>query len=268
MFKIMIIEDDRSLATLIKESLEKYNYEVCIQKSLRNLEEEFKELKPDLVLLDVNLPYYDGFYICRAFRRESKVPVIFISARSSDMDQIMAMEIGGDDYLVKPFNLEILMAKVKAALRRVYGEYSTTTAARVQVNSFYIDEERFRICYKGQSEELTKTEFKLMLEQIISNAIKYSKEDGKSKKLYIDIKESGEKTLLSIKDEGIGIPSFDLNRFFEPFFTGENGRAHQDSTGIGLYISSEIVKRLGHKLEIKSEPKKGTEVVVEYITKL
>jgi len=108
----------------------------------------------------------------------------------------------------------------------------------------------------------------LMLEQIISNAIKYSKEEGKSKKLYIDIKIRGDKILLSIKDEGIGIPSYDLDRVFEPFFTGENGRRFQDSTGIGLYISSEIVKRLGHKLKIISEPNKGTEVIVEYITKL
>lgn len=162
MFKIMIIEDDHSLNKLIKESLEKYNYEVCIPKSLRNLEEEFKELKPDLVLLDINLPYYDGFYLCRAFRRESKVPVIFISARSSDMDQIMAMELGGDDYLVKPFSLEILIAKVKAALRRVYGEYSMTNTPKTEVKSFYIDEDKFRIYYKGQSQDLTKTEFKLM----------------------------------------------------------------------------------------------------------
>jgi len=145
MYKIMIIEDDCSLANLIKESLEKYNYQVCIPKSLRNLEEEFKELKPDLVLLDINLPYYDGFYLCRTFRRESTVPVIFISARSSDMDQVMAMELGGDDYLVKPFSLEILIAKVKAALRRVYGEYSTANIAKTEVNSFYIDEEKFRI---------------------------------------------------------------------------------------------------------------------------
>lgn len=162
MYKIMIIEDDCSLANLIKESLEKYNYQLCIPKSLRNLEEEFKELKPDLVLLDINLPYYDGFYLCRTFRRESTVPVIFISARSSDMDQVMAMELGGDDYLVKPFSLEILIAKVKAALRRVYGEYSTANIAKTEVNSFYIDEEKFRIYYKGQSEELSKTEFKLM----------------------------------------------------------------------------------------------------------
>lgn len=108
----------------------------------------------------------------------------------------------------------------------------------------------------------------LMLDQIISNAIKYSKEEGKSKNVYIDIKVRGDKTILSIKDQGIGIPSYDLDRIFEPFFTGENGRIFQDSTGIGLYISSEIVKRLGHKIEINSELKKGTEVIVEYITKL
>ena len=108
----------------------------------------------------------------------------------------------------------------------------------------------------------------LMLEQVISNAIKYSREDGKTKKIHIQLLHREEHTILSIRDEGIGIPSYDIGRVFEPFFTGENGRVFRDSTGIGLYISSEIAKRLGHEIRIRSELYEGTEVTFKYITKL
>jgi len=158
----MIIEDDSSLCSLLKESLEKYDYEVYIPKDLRKLEKQFKDINPDLVLLDINLPYYDGFYICKSFRRESSVPIIFISARNGEMDQIMGMEIGADDYIVKPFSLELAMAKIKSTLRRAYGEYSESGETKTIINSFYIDEKSFKIYYKKQSEELTKTEFKLI----------------------------------------------------------------------------------------------------------
>lgn len=162
MYKIMIIEDDNSLCTIMQEILEKYDYQVYVPKDLRNLEEQFKENNPDLVLLDINLPYYDGFHICRAFRRESRVPIIFISARNGEMDQVMGIEIGADEYITKPFSLEILLSKIKSVLRRVYGEYSKNGEARVVVNSFYIDEKNFKMHYKGQAVELTKTEFKLI----------------------------------------------------------------------------------------------------------
>lgn len=107
-----------------------------------------------------------------------------------------------------------------------------------------------------------------MLEQVISNAIKYSKEEEKSKKVFINISRREDKTILSIRDEGIGIPNYDINRVFDAFFTGENGRLHRDSSGIGLFITSEIANRLGHEISITSELHKGTEVTFSYITKL
>ncbi len=162
MYKIMLIEDDMTLTTLIKETLEKYDYQVCIPKELRNIEEQFKQAKPDLVLLDINLPYYDGFYICRAIRHESSVPIIFISARNGEMDQIMGIEIGADDYIIKPFSIEILMVKVKSVLRRAYGDYVGSGEGKTVINSFYIDEKSFKMHYKTQSVELTKTELKLV----------------------------------------------------------------------------------------------------------
>ncbi len=107
-----------------------------------------------------------------------------------------------------------------------------------------------------------------MLEQIISNAIKYSTEEGKTKKIYIDISHNMDNTLLTIRDEGIGIPSYDMDRIFEPFFTGENGRKYRGTTGIGLYVCSEIAKKLGHEIIAKSKLTMGTEFTIKYITKL
>ena len=162
MYKIMVIEDDLSLCALIRESLERYGYKVFIPDSLRDIEGQFKEVEPDLVLLDINLPYYDGFYICRSIRRESRIPVLFISARSGEMDQILGIELGADDYIVKPFSIEILQTKVKSALRRAHGEYSTTGETAAVVKSFAIDERSFKMHYKRKAMELSKTEMKLV----------------------------------------------------------------------------------------------------------
>ncbi|WP_367664969.1 sensor histidine kinase [Clostridium sp.] len=108
----------------------------------------------------------------------------------------------------------------------------------------------------------------LILQQVISNAIKYSGENNENKKIYFNIKIQGDNTILSIKDEGIGIEEYDLSRVFDPFFTGENGRRVRNSTGIGLYIAREIGNKLGHKIEINSKPLQGTEVIIRYLSKL
>ncbi|MFJ5714111.1 sensor histidine kinase [Neobacillus sp. NPDC093127] len=107
-----------------------------------------------------------------------------------------------------------------------------------------------------------------LLDQLISNAIKYSDTSESNKKLVITIFQEKEYTCLSIKDEGVGIPAYDLPRVFDPFFTGENGRKFRNSTGIGLYICKKIADRLGHRLEISSEVGKGTEVTIKYLAKL
>jgi len=124
MYKILVVEDDEKLQSLIKDKLERFNYQVTIIKDFSDVKGEFIKEKPDLVLLDINLPRYDGFFWCREIRNISKVPVIFISARFSDMDQVMAIENGGDDYIIKPFSSEVLLAKIKGIMRRIYGEYA------------------------------------------------------------------------------------------------------------------------------------------------
>lgn len=162
MFKIMIVEDDKKLSGLIVDSLDKYGYSTYCIEDFTDIETTFIEEKPQLVLLDINLPYYDGFYFCRFFRRKSTIPIIIISARSGDLEQIMSIELGADDYVIKPFNIEVLMAKIKAALRRAYGEYSEPEDKNMIASTLSLDEKSFKVNYQGKVSELSKNEFKLM----------------------------------------------------------------------------------------------------------
>ncbi|HEX3028725.1 MAG TPA: response regulator transcription factor [Clostridia bacterium] len=162
MYKILIIEDDQSLQALLKEYLEKYEYKVSTISDFKNIESQLEEINPDLILLDINLPYFDGFYLCRAMRRKSSVPIIIMSARTGEMEQIMGIELGADDYVIKPFNTDILHSKIKAALRRTYGEYSKSDISGFQLNKFSLDDSCFKISYNSVSSELSKNEYKLL----------------------------------------------------------------------------------------------------------
>ncbi len=162
MLKILIVEDDIKLRTLIKDSLERYGYNIICVENFSDVQAIFEKVNPQLVLLDINLPYYDGFYYCRLFRKHSKVPIIMISARDGDLEQVMSMELGADDYVVKPFSIELLVAKVKSSLRRVYGEYSVIEEKDIEVFGIKLDERNFKIEYKQKSTELSKNEFKLI----------------------------------------------------------------------------------------------------------
>ena len=127
------------------------------------MKEEFVACRPDVVLLDINLPRYDGFYWCRQLRTISKVPIIFISARSDDFDQVRALENGGDDYITKPFNLELAVAKIQSVIRRTYGEYALGGEAVVlRAGELWLDKSQNRAHYKGNEVELTPKEFRLL----------------------------------------------------------------------------------------------------------
>lgn len=194
MYKLMLIEDDIKLSSFIKEYLEKYKYIVYEQQDFNSIEQEFEIIKPDLVILDINLPYCDGFYLCRAIRQKSKVPIIITSARSGEMDQVMAIELGADDYITKPFKLEILMAKVKAALRRAYGEYSLKESNELRINGLYLDENSFKMSYKNKSIELSKNEYKLV-KKFIENKDKIISRDELFEELWDDFTFVDDNTL-------------------------------------------------------------------------
>ncbi|AIQ30657.1 PhoB family transcriptional regulator [Paenibacillus sp. FSL P4-0081] len=124
MFKIMLIEDDITLFGEIKERLSQWSYEVYGITNFGKVLQEFTEVKPDLVVIDIQLPQFDGFHWCRILRAHSNVPIIFLSSRDHPSDMVMSMQLGADDFIQKPFHFEVLIAKIQATLRRVYN-YST-----------------------------------------------------------------------------------------------------------------------------------------------
>lgn len=163
MYKVMIIEDDISIAENLKSYIEKYNYEVFIVKEFKNIIDEFNRYKPDLLLLDVNLPAYDGFFWCREIRNVSNLPIIFISARAGDLEQIYAMDNGADDYIIKPFSLDIVIAKINANIRRSYGSYSNLNKERIlKLKDLTLYCESFLLKNGDREVRLTKKEVELL----------------------------------------------------------------------------------------------------------
>ncbi|MDD3223135.1 MAG: response regulator transcription factor [Clostridium sp.] len=162
MHSIMIIEDDKKIANLIKNHLERYGYKAFLVDNFYRIIDEFLEYKPELVLMDINLPFFDGFYWCTEIRTKSKVPIIFISARDSDMDQVMAIENGGDDFITKPFSYEVLLAKIKGVFRRVYGSYAKDNIDKFNVNGLILHSDKNIIEFREIKIELSKNEFALL----------------------------------------------------------------------------------------------------------
>ncbi len=120
MYRLMIVEDDLGIAEAVAEQASAWDFEVRAVSDFRGILREFAEFSPHIVLLDISLPFYDGYYWCAEIRRASKVPIIFISSASDNMNIIMAMNLGADDFIAKPFDMSVLMAKVQALLRRTY----------------------------------------------------------------------------------------------------------------------------------------------------
>lgn len=158
--KLMVVEDDATLAQQLCLSLEKWQYEAVAVTRFDNIVEEFIEKRPYMVLLDINLPYHDGFYWCSRLRQISKVPIIYISSRDNDRDKITAVAQGGDDYVEKPFRMELLKAKIEALLRRTY-EYKVHD--RIFLNAGFSLDCASQILYFADREiDLTKSERKLL----------------------------------------------------------------------------------------------------------
>lgn len=165
----MIIEDDAKLREQMSQILSSYGYQIVAVQDFHKVEERFQESKPDLIVLDINLPYYDGNYYCRIFRRHSKVPIVITSARNSDLSQIMSIELGADDYIVKPFPVELFTTKINAMIRRTYGDYAQDTQSisnevdyKLVAGGLRLDDKSFKIATNNMVIELSKNEFKLM----------------------------------------------------------------------------------------------------------
>lgn len=156
MIKIMIVEDDESLAKMIKDHLQRWKYEITLCQDFANIMETFTAFDPQLVLLDINLPFFDGYHWCAMIRSLSNVPIIFISSYADDKDKIRGIVQGGDDYLTKPFSLELLSAKVEAILRRTY-KYVENKKIYLNDKLTY-DMSKNTLIYDDQKIELTRSE--------------------------------------------------------------------------------------------------------------
>lgn len=161
MFKIMIVEDDPKLKEIVIENIRKWGFEAWAVTDFSAVLKDFVKFEPHLLLMDINLPAFDGFYWCDKIRSISKVPIIFISSRDSNMDIIMAMNMGGDDYIIKPFSLEVLMAKINALIRRTYS-YSEIETDLIEHGDVILNIKDNTLIYKDKIQELTRNEFKIV----------------------------------------------------------------------------------------------------------
>ncbi|MDU4695863.1 MULTISPECIES: response regulator transcription factor [Paenibacillus] len=170
MFTILIVEDDAKMAGMLSGHIEKYGYRAVRVNDFGRVLDEFRESAADMVLLDVNLPKFDGFYWCRQIRGESTCPILFLSARDSGMDQVMALDNGADDYITKPFSYEVVMAKIRSHLRRAYGDYSARQEERtVSAAGLVLYPERFTVT-KGETSVLLTQKEVLLLEALLQKA--------------------------------------------------------------------------------------------------
>ena len=160
MFKITIIEDDEVIREELKSFLENYGYMVKAPVDFKNILNLLENEDSDLILLDINLPVYDGYYICREIRKKSDVPIIIVTSRDSDMDELMSMNLGADDFVTKPYNTQILLARISVLLKRTHG--NNNMKAILTYKDFEINLSNATIKHMGKEMELTKNEVKIM----------------------------------------------------------------------------------------------------------
>lgn len=161
MFTILVVEDDPTMKKIIVGALEKWHFEGIAAIDFDHILQTFIDSKPQLVLLDINLPAFDGYFWCRKLREISKVPIIFISSRDTRMDKIMAMNMGGDDFIQKPIDMDILMAKINALLRRTYS-YPDHELQVVEHRGAVLNLKDSRLIYDDCQIDLTKNEFRIL----------------------------------------------------------------------------------------------------------
>ncbi|MDH8677348.1 response regulator transcription factor [Fusibacter bizertensis] len=167
MYKILIVEDDPTISKALQTLLENWDYEVLCCKNFKDIMSDFISFEPHLVLLDISLPYYNGYHWCATIRAVSKVPILFISSASDNLNIVMAMNMGADDFISKPFDFTVLVAKIQAVLRRAYSFTGQTRA--IEHTGVILNLNDTTVSYKDQKIELTKNDFRI-LQMLMENA--------------------------------------------------------------------------------------------------
>lgn len=160
MSKIMIIEDNQNIKKELIDFLMRYGYEAYAPTDFENIVNIALKDQPDLILLDINLPYYDGYYICREIRKGKNIPIIIVTSRDSEMDEIMSMNLGADDFVTKPYNTQILLARIAAVLRRTEG--SNSVLEIVEHKGLKLNITNGSVSFSGNKVDLTKNEIKIL----------------------------------------------------------------------------------------------------------
>ncbi|GKU82641.1 response regulator transcription factor [Niallia sp. NCCP-28] len=217
MFKLLVIEDDKTLYKELKTRLTAWSYEVYGITDFSTVMQVFSEVQPDLVIIDIQLPMFDGFHWCRMIRSHSNVPIIFLSSRDHPTDMVMSMQLGADDFVQKPFHFDVLVAKIQAILRRVYN-YSVE---KTELKTWYdatIDFEKNTVETKNNSIELTKNEL-YILKILLEHKNKIVTRDHLINSLWNDKRFISDNTL-----------TVNVNRL----------RKKLDEIGLGKYIETKV----------------------------
>lgn len=159
MYHIMIIEDNEKIRSELSDFLTKNGYKTSAPDDFEHMVDIIQKNQPDLLLLDLNLPFIDGHYICREVRKTNDIPIIIVTSRDSDMDELISMNVGADDFVTKPYNLQILLARIQRLLQRTY-EHNHGNL--LNVRDITLDISKSTVTYKNESIELTKNELRIM----------------------------------------------------------------------------------------------------------
>lgn len=215
MYRILIVEDDEIIARSLMRHLESWNYEVSCVEDLSNVMATFSQFAPQLVLMDIKLPFFNGYHWCAEIRKVSKVPVIFLSSASDNMNIVMAVNMGGDDFIAKPFDLDVLTVKIQAMLRRTYDFTGQSTV--MEHRGAFLNLSEATLVYGEEKAELTKNELKI-LQILMENKEKVVSRDTLMTKLWENDSFVDENTLsvnvnrLRKKLDGMGLSEFILTK--------------------------------------------------------
>ena len=161
MYRLMIVEDDRGIADAIAAHARSWDFDVHCAADLRAVSAEFAAFNPHILLLDISLPFFNGYHWCSEIRKISKVPIIFISSAADNMNIVMAMNMGADDFIAKPFDISVLMAKIQALLRRSY-DFAQSSPV-IEHRGAFLDTGDNSLTYRGERIPLTKNEYRILL---------------------------------------------------------------------------------------------------------
>lgn len=211
MYKILIVEDDMIIASSVKEYLRTWGMETEVITDFEKVIQNFIAFDPQLVLMDITLPFFNGYHWCQEIRKISKVPIVFLSSMSDNMNIVMAINMGGDDFITKPFDLTVLAAKVQAMLRRTYAFQGQTNV--IEHNGAILNLSDTTLLYRDQKADLTKNDFKI-LQILLENAGKVVSRDAIMERLWESDSFIDDNTLtvnitrLRKKLEDIGLEGF------------------------------------------------------------